>query len=826
MIRNYFKIAWRNLIKNKGYSIINIGGLAIGIAAYIFISQYVNFESGYDQQQPRIDDLYRVTLTSNLGSKGFITSAANHPGLGPAMKQDFPEVETFARVVDRTIMTGAFILSYTNKDDIQVKSSINDDRLYLADSTIFDLFKIDLTKGNPKTALTKPFSIVLSTEVAKRFFGNEDPIGKSLKGNNNFPLEVTGVFEELPENTHLKFNMLVSFSTLGQLTRQAWVWPEFYNYVRLKPDTDPAVVEAKFPGFVKKYLSAIMKEHGFEVKFGLQPVKDIHLKSHLTNEIEANANEKTLNILRIIAVIVILIALINFINLSTAKSTERAMEVGLKKVVGIRKSALVGQFLFESLIINLIAAIIAVIMVCAMINPFNQLVGLEVLSMDLWFHPQIWMHLMILIFLGGILAGIYPAFVLSSFRPIQVLKGRYHQSGTGSLMRKTLVISQFSISIALITGTFIIHSQFNFMKEQELGYDAEHNLIVNAPKVIDSTINEKMEVFKNELRRNPKVKNITVSNEIPGKKIIWYNMTRQVHEKKEQGVSCNQLSIDHDFMDTYQIKLLAGRNFRMEDRTAYFGNNSQEEGDPSHRVVINKAAAQILGFTNPEDAVNKKIIFQFGPRDRTAEIIGVTDNYHQQSLQNDFEPIIFLYRSFYNGTYLTINMNTSNAQNTITDIGNKFENFFPMDPFNYFFLDEYFNRQYEADLKLGKIFLLFAGLAIFIAALGLFGLGSYMALKKTKELCIRKVLGASALQVLVIIPKNLLILVLLSGLIAIPITYFMASEWLSNYAFSIVITPWMFLIPLALVVIVAALSVLPESIKVAFLNPSKYLRNE
>ncbi len=826
MIRNYFKIAWRQLIKNKGYSLINIGGLAIGITAYILITQYVNFESGYDQQQPRIDDLYRVTLTTNLGSKGFVTSAANHPALGPAMKQDFPEVESFTRVVDRTIMTGAFILSYTKTDGTQIKSSINDDRLYLADSTIFDLFKIDLIKGNPKTALTRPMSIVLSTEVAKRFFGNEDPIGKSLKGNNNFPLEVTGVFEELPENTHLKFDMLISFSTLNKRIGEFWTYPEFYNYIRLKPGTDPANVEAKFPEFVKKYLGDIMQEHGFEAKFGLQPVRDIHLKSHHINEIAANASEKTLNFLRIIAVFVILIALINFINLSTAKSTERAMEVGLKKVVGITKSALIGQFLFESLIINCIAAIFAVIFVSTLIQPFNELVGFEILTMGIWFQAQIWMQLVFLIVLGGLLAGAYPAFVLSSFKPIQVLKGSFHQSETGAWIRKALVIFQFAVSIALITGTFIIHSQFSYMKNQELGYDSEHNFIVNAPMVVDSTITDKMEVFKTELKRNPKINYVTATNEVPGKKIIWYNTTRRVNEKKEEGVICYQLNIDNDFLDTYQIKLLAGRNYRLDDKTRYGFRRDPKAPERESGILINEAASRILGFGSAEEAVQSKIIFTRGPIDHTATVIGVTENYHQQSLQNEFEPIIFLYQDYYYAAYLTINMNTTYAQSTIEDIGTKFESFFPMDPYNYFFLDEHFNRQYEADLKLGKIFLLFAGLAIFIAALGLFGLGSYMALKKTKELCIRKVLGASVLQVLILIPKNLLILVLLSGLIAIPITYFMASEWLSDYAFSIALNPWMFLIPLALVVIVAALSVLPESIKVAFLNPSKYLRNE
>ena len=505
MIRNYFKLAWRNLIKNKSYSLINIGGLAIGITAYLLIIQYVNFESSYDKHQPNIDDLYRVTLSTNLGSKGFVDAAATHPAVGSAMKRDFPEVDNYARLVNKEIMMGSFVLSYTNEQGDLVKSNVSNDMIYIADSTALDLFKINLIKGNPKTALKEQRSMILSAKVAERFFGDQDPINKTLIANGDTQVKVTGVFEELPENTHLKFNMLISFSTLGPWTETTWNWPEFYNYVRLKPGTDPAIVEAKFPAFIDKYLSESMQEHSFEAKMGLQPVKDIHLKSHLSNEISVNSNEKTLNFLWLIAVFVILIALMNFINLSTAKSTERAMEVGLKKVVGIKRSALIVQFLFESVIINLIAAVIAVIIISMLISPFNEFVGLHILSTDMWLKPQIWAHIIVLVFLGGLLAGIYPAFVLSGFKPIQVLKGKFHQSTKGTLIRKALVVAQFTISIALIAGTFIMYSQFSYMQNQDLGFDSKHNLIINAPMVVDSTVNDKMEVFKAELLRNPNV---------------------------------------------------------------------------------------------------------------------------------------------------------------------------------------------------------------------------------------------------------------------------------------------------------------------------------
>ncbi len=824
MLRNYFKISIRVFSKNKLFTTINILGLAIGITAYLLITQYVNFESTYDNYHPQGDDLYRVTYNHTFGREDFVGVAANHPAVGPALKQDFPEVDSYARLVERPIvMRRAFVLSYTRNNGARIKSNVNDDKVYFADNALLDMFKVNLLKGDPELALKEPNSIIISEEIAKRFFGNEDPINKDLMGNNDMPLKVSGVFEKLPDNTHLKFDILISFSSLSGSMNTTWVWPEFYNYVRLKSGTDPKVLESKLPVFASKYLGEIMDEYNFKVKFLLQPIKDIHLKSHLRNEIEANASEGTLNFLSIIGLFVILIALMNFINLSTAKSVERAMEVGLKKVVGISKKALIGQFLFESVVINFIAAAIAVLLVSILINPFNQLVGLNILSMEMWFDYHIWIQLIGLVLLGGILAGAYPAFVLSGFKPIQVLKGKFHQSGQGAFMRKILVVTQFSISVALIAGTFIINSQFSFMQSQELGYDIEHNLIVNTPTIVDSTIADKMMAFKHEVLQNPKINSITATDEIPGRKIGMYNTARQLHIIKEKGVRCSQLSINHDFMETYKIKLLAGRNFRLGDESLYDYNGSQEKG--KGKIMINKAASQRLGFLTIEEAVGQQIIVDRVGEHRV-EIIGIMDDYHQESLRNDFDPIVFFYFDFFASSYLTINLNTSDIQNTIAGIEDTFESFFPLDPFHYFFLEEHFNKQYQADLKFIKICNLFAILAIFIAILGLFGLGSYMALKKTKELCIRKVLGANLMQVLILIPKYLLTLVLLSGVIAIPITYVLASEWLTDYAFRITMDIWMFIAPLLLVIMVAAISVLPESIRVAYINPAKYLKDE
>ncbi len=822
MFYNHFKIALRIFSKNKLFSLINIAGLTIGISAYLLITQYIKFESSYDQYHQNIDDLYRVTLTWIPEDKGPGTAATNYPAVASAMQSDFPEVENYARVVDKTVRWTAFVLSYTKESGVVVKSNANDDKVYIADGTIFDLFDIPLIRGNPDTALKDPMSVILSASVARRFFGDEDPLDKFIMVNNQEQIKVTGVFDDLPQNTHLNFNILVSFSTLGNGLDNIWEWPDFYNYVKLKPGTDPEELEAKFPVFAKKYASEAINNLGVESKFGLQPVKDIHLKSHLHREISANNSDQTLYFLIIIAGFVIIIALINFINLSTARSAERAKEVGLRKIAGSRRSTLIGQFLMESLMINFVSIALAVVLVSLSMNSFNNLVGLNILSVSLWTELNTWFILLAIFLSGALLAGIYPALVLSSFKPVNILKSRFLQTGRGVLLRKILVITQITVSIGLIAGTFVLYSQFSFMKNKELGYDAQHSLIVNAPQVVDSIITSKIEVFKNKLLRIPTINMATVTNAIPGKRILWTNMVRKFNEVNEQSVVCSQLTVDQDFLATYRIGLLAGRNFTPNDRTS-FGLREQEV---LHRIMVNKSAAKKLGYLDIQKIVNEKIIFSLFGEDRVGEVIGVTDDYHQQSLKNNLDPIMFLYPDYYSGTYFTFNVNTANIKETIEAVGKQFNDFFPHDPYNYFFLDEYFNRQYQADFKFGRICLLFAGLAIFIAALGLFGLGSYMAVQKTKEMSIRKVLGATIMQMLILIPKNLMNLILISGLIALPITYLVAEKWLSGYAFKVDIGLWMFILPLIMVALVATIAVLFQSLKAALVNPADSLRGE
>lgn len=827
MIKNHLKIALRFFVKNKLFTGINVLGLSIGITAFILLINYVAYERSYDAHLPDVEDLYRVTLTTNLGDNGVKTSATNHPAVGPAMLNDFPEVEEFTRIVDKSIaISGTVILSYTDEQGEKIKSDIKDDHVYLANNSIIKTFNLNLLNGDPASALTEPGVIMLSSSIAKRFFGDVNPIGKFIDVNDNqFSLRVTGVFEDAPLNSHLPLGMLISFATLDDLGdfTNSWQWPEFYTYVKLKSGTDPSDVESKFPSFVDKYLSDIMKTYGFEARFGLQHVSDIHLKSQLSNEISVNNSETTLYFLVIVAAFIIGIALINFINLSTAKSMERAKEVGIKKVIGAHRDMLIRQFLIESLLINLFAMILAIGFVSVFIPSFNTLVGFQVISIHIWLDPQVWLNMLIIVLVGGILAGLYPAFVLSDFIPVQILKGNFQNIGKGLVLRKTLVVAQFAISTALVAGTYIVYNQFTFMQSEELGFDASHNLVLPAPSYTDSITPVRVETFKEELLQHPNINNITFSNEIPGRPIEWHNSLRRSFEGIEQAASSGQFSVDHNFFKTYNIPVLAGRDFMREDASLYFDENGPVR--TGHRVVINQTAARILGFQQPKEAVDELVVFEFGPGERTAQVIGVVDDHHQQSLQQSYEPIVFINMKGYNAVeYLTINV-SRNVKENVAMIGEKYSSFFPNDVFKFFFMDEYFNRQYQAEDRFSKVFLWFSILAMFIAALGLFGLGSHTAMQKTREISVRKVLGANLGQALFIIPAKLLGLVLISGVITLPIVYFAAKSWLDGYAFNVGINIWMFIIPVLIVVFVAVLSIAVQSLKAALVNPADALRN-
>ncbi len=824
MFKNYLTIAIRNLLKNKIFTAVNILGLAIGMAACFFVFLYVNFESSYDRFNKHAADLYRVTISYSGSFANNPPLAGNHPAVAPAMKRDFPEVVDAARAVGISLFGGTFAISYTNNNG-QI-TSFNEEKLLLADQSFLNVFSFPLVAGNPKNALAEKNTLVLSEKTAAKFFGKENPVGKTVYLNKLSPFKVTGVCKEVPENSHIKFNMLASFSSLDEkYYDNNWTYPAFYNYVLLAPGTDPKKVEAKFPAFINKYLSQIMKQYNFGCQFHLQKVIDIHLRSHYMEELEPSGSERDVFFLSIIGVLILLVAWINYVNLSTAKSMERAKEVGLRKVAGASKQQLITQFISESFIINLMAVIIAAAIVFFCFPFFSDFIGKniseEFLSSGMLHQPTFWLVILLLFSAGAFLVGAYPAFVLIRYRPALVLKGKFIQSFKGVLLRKSLVALQFILSILLIAGSMMVYKQLAYMRNQQLGYDKDQIAVIKAPAFTDSTFGSKVIAFKNELLKNSFVNGVAGSSDIPGKLIVGGNSVRRASDDKTHNFITYIMQADENFVPTFKMQLVAGRNLRQSD-TANFDNPKITAG-----IMVNEEVVKALGFRSNEEAILKPVIFGYGEAEHKAEIIGVVKNYHQRSLRDMYDAILYIYPSTnYWTTYLSIHINTTNLAKDIATIEATYKSLFPGSPFEYFFLNEYFNNQYQADQRFGRIFTLFTALAIFVACLGLLGLSSFVSRLRIKEIGIRKVLGASVYSILVLFSKDFIKLVLLASVIAIPIFYIAATVWLRNYAFHIPFDWALFILPPVILLLIALLTISIQSTRAALANPVDSIHSE
>ena len=821
MLKNYLKIAYRNLLKNKIFSLVNIAGLAIGMAACFFIFLYVHFERSYDGWHKNIVNLYRVPVKFSGSLMNNTTAATNHPAVGPAMKKDFPEVVDYARLALAPTFIGTTMMSYTNGNQTV---TFNEDRIYFTDPSLLTMFSFPFTEGDPHTALSGKQSIVISDRIAKKYFGNQDPLGKTVSINQQTSFKVTGVFRDIPENSHLKFDVLLPLQVLGSTELDAtWNWPEFYTYVQLAPGTDPRKVEAKFPAFIQKYMGALMKQLKYGADFQLQPVRDIHLRSNLEKETEANGSEKEIAFLTMIGIFILVIAWINYINLSTARSTERAKEVGIRKVAGAAKVQLIIQFMMESAIVNLLALLVAAGLVAILYPHFGAFIGKDIRDNSggsSWFQqPGFWLGLMGLLVGGALLVGAYPAFVLSSFRPILVLKGRFFQSSRGILLRKALVSFQFVLSILLIAGAITVYSQLSYMQNQALGYNKDQVLVLKAPAIYDSTWVTKMQSLKDQLLANPSVLSISTSSDIPGQTIAGRNSVRKLSEDETHNFTPFYVNIDQDFLRTFQIQLAAGRGLLSADMT----NLGDSE---TTRVLVNEEVVKGMGFKNDEAAINQPILFRYGKSDRKGEIVGVIKNYHQRSLREGYDPILLFEPKFNNWNYISVRLKTTDVNHSLASFEKTYKDLFVGNAFEYFFLDDYFNRQYQSDQRFGNIFSLFTGLAIFVACLGLLGLSSFVIKMRTKEIGVRKVLGASVASLLLLFSGDFIKLVALASLIALPIIYISASRWLSNYAFHVGLNWWIFALPPLLLLFISLTTICLQSLKTALSSPTKNLRTE
>ena len=796
MLFNNLKIAYRNFLRRKAYSFLNILGLAIGMACSLLILQYVAHEFSYDRFHDDSSNIYRVRYDFYRNGERVFKSATAFPKVGPAMLDEFPEVKNYARLYLRY---GGGVVRYNDK-------SIFENNVFQADQSFFDIFSYKLLKGDRSTVLKEPNTAVISEETAVKYFGEENPIGKRIKFGNQEDYEITGVVES-PENSHLKFSLLLSYPTLVQIIGEnfndAWGWYDFYTYVQLQPHADIKNLEAKFPAFIEKYGGEGRSEG---TRFTLQQLEDIHLHSDLIQEARINGNARSVYFLMIIAFFILIIAWVNYINLSTARAVERAREVGIRKVVGAVKHQLVGQFIAEAFLMNLLSALAALILLQLALPLFNTMAG-KSLVLDILNDGTTWYYLVGMFIVGTLLSGIYPAFVLSSYKPVSVLKGSLKSSKKGLVLRKSLVIVQFVASVALIAGTIVVYQQLRFMQDQDLGFDIDQTLVVNGPGVIanDSLYTGDLSTLKDQLLQHPDIKNVSASTEIPGNLIYWTNGARRLGE--ENSTIMYNVGVDHDYMDLYGHRMIAGRGY------------NRDFTDDQGKVVLNEKAVEVLGFSDVQRAVGDRV--RIGGD--TLEIIGVVANFHQEGLRKGFDQIAFFLNPGARN-YYSLKVQTANLGQTMAYVREKYNLVFPDNPFDYFFLDTFFNQQYKSEQQFGQVFGFFAFLAIFVASLGLFGLASFTATQRTKEIGIRKALGSSVLGIFFLLSKDFVKLVIISSIIAIPLVWLIMERWLSNFAFRIELGLSVFLLASFFSLIIALFTVSYQSISAALASPAEVLK--
>lgn len=805
MVKNFIVIAWRNLLRHKVFSCINI----VGIAASLLLLQYVAYERSYDAFHSSVDNIYRIRHETYKNGELEARSPITYYGAGPAIQESFPEVTKFVRLHRADGM-----FNYHN-DNGEIISHYEKNAFY-ADSTFFDVFTFPLITGDKNKILRTPASLIMSESAAKKYFGDDDAIGKTISLATEWEggeYIVEGVFKDIPVNSHFKSDFIFSVHNLlrnAQFKNGAWYWTNFYTYLVLKPDTNPIAFERKLSSVIDTHLGSRLRRINGEEKFILQPIKDIHLHSNMSAEISVNSDYRLISFLTVISFFIIGIAWLNYVNLSTAKATERAREVGMRKVMGSGQHQLIRQFLLESSCLTMFSIIIAVILFLVTAPYFNRLAGKEI-SLDLISQKLFWMITLGIIILGSFLSGLYPAFVLSAFHPLTAIKGKFIKSTSSAILRKVMVVFQFGAAILLIIATMTVSRQLEFMRSQDLGLNIHHKVIIRGPRLLkgESYLNT-MDNFKNSILTHADVEAVSASSEVPGKEIFWTNEFRMKTEPESNRRLTSILAVDEDFIPAYDIKMLAGRNF-IKDLASDYGG----------AVIINESALAQLGIASPEMIIDQTLIVS----DRPKTIVGVIKDFHQQTLKQVRTPTIIQYIPW-SMDYLTLSLNTKNVKSTMAMIKDVFHDTFPENAFEYFFLDDQFNQQYQAEELTWKIFILFSGLAILVACMGLFGLSSFMTIQRTKEIAIRKVVGASVSNITMLLSKDFITLVMIAFVLATPISWYLMKQWLMDFAYRINIPWWLFISSGILTVLIALLTVSFQSLKAAFTNPIESIAAE
>ncbi len=803
MIKNYFRIALRNLKKHKAFSFINIFGLAVGLTCFMLISAYIYNELTYDRYPDEAENIYRVNL-SVTGNGNVAVYPDVDVAVGKGMKDAFPEVKSFARIFG--------ISDYVKYEDKQFK----EDHLTFADSNFLEMFSIALIEGNISNALVQPRSIVISKSFEKKYFGSQDALGKTLLiGIYNIPYKVTGVIDKVPDKSHFHFDAFLSLSSRRYL-HQTWSNIGFYTYLQLNKNTDPKKLEAKFPQLVAKYVvPEIQHDMGVSLLearksintfvFSLQRLTDIHLYSHTQYELEPNGDIKYVYIFSALAIFILLLACVNFTNLSTARAAKRAREVGVRKAMGSVKLQLIFQFLVESVLLTFFAMLCAFTLIYLLFPYFNQLTGTTV-SLSFFTGYKVLLVMFLLCLVVGIIAGIYPAFFLSGFNTIKVLKGSgTSQNNNKSSLRGGLVIFQFFVSTALIIATIIVYRQLNYMQNKKLGYDKEHTFFIPDARLLGKN----QDAFKQRILQDNDVVSATISRSIPA----GFSMGgTEIYPKNETGngieIHAHIFHIDYDYLKTLGIRVLYGRNF------------SKEFPSDSAGVLINEAAARKLGW----EAVNSinKYIVRSGQKQ--FKVIGVVKDFNYASVKDEIAPLMLLLGNNYGG--VTIKFKTNDINGLLAELKEQWNSFNPAGPFNYNFLDEKFAALFANEQRTQHIFSSFTIIAIIIASLGLFGLSAFVIEQRTKEIGIRKVLGAKVSEIVFMLSKEFIKWVLIGNIIACFAAYYLMGQWLSNYAYRIDINIIVFLLSVLITFLIVLLRISYQAIKAALQNPVKSLRYE
>jgi putative ABC transport system permease protein len=802
MLKNYITIALRNFWRNKGFFFINIAGLALGIAAFLFIVAFVNFELSYDSFHERAGQLYRVSVDVYKNGAYELSDAECYNLAGPMMKQDFEEVEDFTNI------RGLYTYSIGYRERL-----FKEDKVLFADPGFLELFSFPVIQGNIEQALVDVNAVVLTQSIASKIFGNEDPLGKQLIVNGTRAVVVTAVIADIPANSHIHFDYLMSYRT-GQDMRPNSNWFPNWNgnngftYILLSKNADADALQGKLKAFSRKYMP------DREEQLVIQPLRDIHLYSHKTFEVEPNRNGSAIKLLMGIGFLILVIAWINYVNLATSRSIERAREVGVRKTLGSQKIQIIRQFMLESFLVNLLALLLAILVADLAYPLVVSITGTEAISWE--FGTNLWVYGVLFFIVGTVLSGFYPAWVLSSYKPAAILKGKFQTSTKGTFLRKSLVISQFVASFGLIAGTITIYLQLQYMQQKDLGMNIDQVLTLYSPRTIpDSVMPTSLGTFKDAVGSLPVVGGVGISETIPGNGTADLNSgsgnINRYSAKETKGPVFYNYRVNETYFKTLGIKLLAGR---------FFSDNAAQNKD---RIIINEDALEKLDFRSAEEAVGTKIYWgEYRP-----EIIGVVENYNHLSLENNYIPLMFFYEPFA-GSYITIRLKSGVADwnESIAEIRQAWKRSFGDAAFEYFYLDERFNAQYKSDQQFSRLFTVFTVLAVLIACLGLLGLSAYAVVQRTKEIGIRKVLGASVPEIIKTLSSDFMKLILVAIVIAIVGSTWAIDWWLNSYAFRVQLSWWIMVIPAVALVLMAMLTIGYHTIKAASANPVDSLKTE